>query len=77
MVRLIYPTRCELEHNWQAQHPRRDRGAEFFPNPQDRKAACGLFLTSPKLDAGCGQHRCSIMRHLCLPHVRSRWMADR
>lgn len=27
MVRLIYPPRCELDHNWQAQHPRRDRGA--------------------------------------------------
>jgi hypothetical protein len=45
----IFPG-CELDHDWQAQHPRRDRGAEFFPNPQDRKAACGLISTSPKFD---------------------------
>jgi hypothetical protein len=31
MVRLIYPPRCELDHDWQAQHPRqhrRDRGGK-------------------------------------------------
>ncbi len=37
MVRLIYPPRCELDHDWQAQHPRRDRGGGQSLGP----SACG------------------------------------
>jgi hypothetical protein len=40
MVRLIYSPRCELDHDWQAQHPRRPRLLRHSLTEKNPERAC-------------------------------------
>jgi hypothetical protein len=52
MVRLIYPP-CELDHDWQAQHPRRDRARVHSLEMGGARAAVGLDDNQSKAVKPC------------------------